>query len=133
MGTLTVRGSTSGQVQLSVPATVSPNINYVLPGTDGQSKQAIVTDGSGVLSFATVTSGDYGNAAYSQANTNQTLLTSAYAHANAGFDAANTADNYTAANLSTELWATSPPATVQAAIERLANVVIVLNGYNPIP
>lgn len=40
---------------------------------------------------------------------------------------------YTAANLSTGLWATSPPATLQAAIERLANAVIILRGYNPIP
>ena len=40
---------------------------------------------------------------------------------------------YTAANLSTSLWATSPPATLQAAIERLANAVIILRGYDPIP
>lgn len=140
MGTLTVRGSTSGQVQLSVPATVSPNINYVLPGTDGQYKQAIVTDSAGNLSFAFVTSGDYGNAAYNQANTTQASLDSlsiyssaGYGHSNAAFNAANTADDYTAANLSTSLWATSPPATVQAAIERLANAVIILRGYSPIP
>ena len=40
---------------------------------------------------------------------------------------------YTAANLSTSLWASSPPATLQAAIERLANAVIILRGYDPIP
>ena len=147
MGTLTVRGSTSGQVQLSVPATVSPNITYVLPGTDGQLNQAIVTDGAGNLSFAFVTSGAHGNAAYNQANTTQASLDSlsvyssfsfanangAFAKANAAFIQANTADDYTAANLSTSLWATSPPLTVQAAIERLANAVIVLRGYSPIP
>ena len=65
--------------------------------------------------------------------TQNNSITAAFLHANAGFDAANTAEAYTAANLSTSLWATSPPATVQAAIERLANVVIVLNGYTPIP
>jgi hypothetical protein len=69
---------------------------------------------------------DYAAAAFGAAN-------SAAIYANGAFAAANTAEPYTAANLSTSLWATSPPATLQAAIERLANVVIVLNGYNPIP
>ena len=60
-------------------------------------------------------------------------ITAAFNHANSGYGVANTSNAYTAANLSTTLWATSPPATVQAAIERLANVIIVLNGYTPIP
>jgi len=68
----------------------------------------------------------YANGAFAAAN-------SASIYANGAFAAANTAEPYTAANLSTSLWATSPPATLQAAIERLANVVIVLNGYTPIP
>jgi hypothetical protein len=94
------------------------------------------------------TTGSYANSAFSLANdtfgiatvfipgidlTQNNSITAAFSHANAAFNTANTADDYTAANLSTSLWATSPPATVQAAIERLANVVIVLNGYNPIP
>jgi hypothetical protein len=75
----------------------------------------------------------YANAAFIQANTPSHVANSAAIYANGAFAAANTAEAYTAANLSTELWATSPPATLQAAIERLANVVIVLNGYTPIP
>lgn len=107
MGTLTVRGSTSGQVQLSVPATVSPNVTYVLPGTDGQLNQVIKTDGAGALSFGFVTNGDYGNAAFNHANsaftaanaatatdtTQNNSITAAFIHANSGFDFANAAAN----------------------------------------
>jgi hypothetical protein len=67
------------------------------------------------------------------ANTPSHVANSASIYANGALAAANTAEAYAAANLSTSLWATSPPITVREAIERLANVVIVLNGYTPIP
>jgi hypothetical protein len=87
---------------------------------------------------------DHANASFANSNTYITnaeatnitqnnSISASFNHANSGYGVANTSNAYTAANLSTSLWATSPPATVQAAIERLANVIIVLNGYTPIP
>tara|TARA_R100001480_G_scaffold13838_1_gene22634 strand:- start:987 stop:2156 length:1170 start_codon:yes stop_codon:yes gene_type:complete len=50
----------SNYVALQSPATVSSNVTFTLPGADGSSGQFIKTDGSGNLSFATVStfSGD---------------------------------------------------------------------------
>jgi len=39
-------------VALEAPATVGSNVTFTLPSADGSSGQAIVTDGSGALSFA---------------------------------------------------------------------------------
>jgi len=39
-------------VALEAPATVGSNVTFTLPSSDGSSGQAIVTDGSGALSFA---------------------------------------------------------------------------------
>tara|TARA_R100001440_G_scaffold20473_2_gene34160 strand:+ start:538 stop:1701 length:1164 start_codon:yes stop_codon:yes gene_type:complete len=44
----------SNFVALQSPATVSSNVTFTLPGADGSSGQFIKTDGSGNLSFATV-------------------------------------------------------------------------------
>jgi hypothetical protein len=41
----------SNYIALQSPATVATNVTFTLPGTDGLSGQAIVTNGSGVLSF----------------------------------------------------------------------------------
>jgi hypothetical protein len=41
----------SNYVALQSPATVTSNVTFTLPGTDGSSGQALVTNGSGVLSF----------------------------------------------------------------------------------
>jgi hypothetical protein len=49
----------SNYVALQSPATVTSNVTFTLPGTDGSTGQAIITNGSGVLSF--------GNAGVSQA------------------------------------------------------------------
>jgi len=43
----------SNYVGLKSPATVATNVTYTLPGTDGTSGQALTTNGSGTLSFAT--------------------------------------------------------------------------------
>ena len=66
------------------------------------------------------------NLAFNHAN-------AAFNHANAAFDTANSANSYSAANLALTLWQTAPPATIDIAIERLANAVIILRGYSPIP
>ena len=41
----------SNTVTLSAPATVASNIAFTLPGADGTSGQALITNGSGVMSF----------------------------------------------------------------------------------
>jgi hypothetical protein len=73
------------------------------------------------------------NLAFNHANSGFIQANAAYDQANAAFTQANNANTYSAANLAVTLWATSPPATIDIAIERLANAVIILRGYSPIP
>jgi len=59
-GDVRFEDTTGGQyVALQAPGTVATNVIFTLPGADGSANQAIVTNGSGVLSF--------GNAGVSQA------------------------------------------------------------------
>ena len=44
-------------IGLSAPATVGSNLTFVLPATDGTNGQALTTDGSGNLSFTTISAG----------------------------------------------------------------------------
>jgi hypothetical protein len=46
----------SNYIALHAPSTVAANVTFTLPGTDGTSGQVMTTNGSGVLSFATVAS-----------------------------------------------------------------------------
>jgi hypothetical protein len=51
-GDVRFEDTTGGQyVALQAPGTVATNVTFTLPGADGSSGQAIVTNGSGVLSF----------------------------------------------------------------------------------
>ncbi len=51
-GDVRFEDTTGGQyVALQAPSTVASNVTFTLPGTDGSSGQALVTDGAGVLSF----------------------------------------------------------------------------------
>ena len=51
-GNVRFEDTTGGQyVALQAPGTVSTNVTFTLPGTDGSSGQALITNGSGVLSF----------------------------------------------------------------------------------
>ena len=57
-GDLRLLDSTGGEyVALQAPATVSSNVTLTLPANDGDADQALVTDGSGVLSFSTISGG----------------------------------------------------------------------------
>jgi len=47
----------SHYVALQAPATVASNVTLTLPANDGDADQALVTDGSGVLSFTTISGG----------------------------------------------------------------------------
>lgn len=53
LGTLRLEGSTSGYVQIQ-PATAAGSWTFTLPADDGNSSQVLVTDGSGVTSWGTV-------------------------------------------------------------------------------
>ena len=44
-------------IALKAPASVSADLTFTLPATDGTSGQALVTNGSGVLSFTTISAG----------------------------------------------------------------------------
>ena len=51
-GDVRFEDTTGGQyVALQAPGTVATNVTFTLPGTDGSSGQALITNGSGVLSF----------------------------------------------------------------------------------
>lgn len=54
-------GNGTNSVALKAPASVTTSIDFVLPGSDGTSGQAIVTDGAGNLSFATPTAAGDGD------------------------------------------------------------------------
>ena len=55
-GTLRLSGSTSGYVGFA-PAATAGSTTYTLPSADGTANQALVTNGSGVLSWASTTTG----------------------------------------------------------------------------
>ena len=55
MSELNFLHSNGNKVKLTTPDTLGADKTFKLPGADGSSGQAIVTDGSGALSFATVT------------------------------------------------------------------------------
>ena len=56
MSELNFTHSNGNKVKLTTPDTLSANKTFKLPGADGSSNQAIVTNGSGALSFGTATS-----------------------------------------------------------------------------
>jgi len=63
-GTLRLQDTTGGEyVALRAPASLAGNYTLTFPADDGTSGQALITDGSGVLSWSTAASGDvYGPA-----------------------------------------------------------------------
>ena len=54
MSELNFLHSNGNKVKLTTPDTLAANKTFKLPGADGSSGQALFTDGSGALSFATV-------------------------------------------------------------------------------
>jgi hypothetical protein len=57
-GDLRLADSSGGEyVALQAPTTVASNITFTLPGADGTADQVLTTNGSGVLSFATISGG----------------------------------------------------------------------------
>ena len=57
VGDLRLDGATSGYLGLKAPATVTTPVTLTLPNGDGASGQALTTNGSGTLSWGTVTGG----------------------------------------------------------------------------
>lgn len=63
-GDVRFEDTTGGQyVALQAPGTVSTNVTFTLPGADGSTGQLLSTNGSGVLSFTTVSSPAYASGA----------------------------------------------------------------------
>ena len=63
-GDVRFEDTTGGQyVALQAPSTVASNVTFTLPGTDGSANQLLSTNGSGVLSFTTVSSPAYASGA----------------------------------------------------------------------
>jgi hypothetical protein len=58
----------SNWVAFQAPATVSSNVTWTLPAADGTSNQALVTNGSGTLSFATASASPGGSTTQLQYN-----------------------------------------------------------------
>ena len=54
MSELNFTHSNGNKVKLTTPDTLAANKTFKLPGADGSSGQAVVTDGSGALSFASI-------------------------------------------------------------------------------
>ena len=59
MSELNLTHSNGNKVKLTTPDTLAADKTFKLPGADGSSGQAVVTDGSGALSFATVSTPTY--------------------------------------------------------------------------
>jgi len=63
-GDVRFEDTTGGQyVALQAPSTVASNVTFTLPGADGSANQLLTTNGSGVLSFTTVSSPAYASGA----------------------------------------------------------------------
>jgi hypothetical protein len=100
MSSIVLKGSTSGTVTLQPAATISPNVTFTLPSTDGSAGQVLATNGSGTLSFITNdgsasyqaanSAGAYANAAFIAANTPSSIANTANAKAQQSYDFANT-------------------------------------------
>jgi hypothetical protein len=57
-GDLRLADSSGGEyVALQAPTTVASNVTFTLPGADGTADQVLTTNGSGVLSFSTISGG----------------------------------------------------------------------------
>ena len=54
MSELNLTHSNGNKVKLTTPDTLAANKTFKLPGADGSSGQAMVTNGSGALSFASI-------------------------------------------------------------------------------
>ena len=76
MSELNLTHSNGNHVKLTTPDTLSASKTFKLPGTDGSSNQALVTDGSGALSFsAPLTYIEYSSQTVGGANTYATSIT----------------------------------------------------------
>ena len=75
MSELNFTHSNGNKVKLTTPDTLAANKTFKLPGADGSSGQAVVTDGSGALSFATASSGWIEHATFDFASTASNVVT----------------------------------------------------------
>ena len=141
----------AGYVQANTPSHVANSAGTYANGAFVQANAAFIvanTPSHVANSAAIYSNGSFvqANAAFITANTPSVLLNSAAifantpshvansasTYANGAFLSANSAYNYSSSNTTTK-WASTAPTTMQAAIDRLANLVYVLSSNTAIP
>ena len=127
----------AGYVQANTPSHVANSASTYANGAFVQANAAFIvanTPDAVANSAAIYANGAFvqANAAFLTANTPSHVANSASTYANGAFISANSAYNYSSSN-TTAKWASTPPATIQAAIDRLANAVYTLRSNSPIP
>jgi trimeric autotransporter adhesin len=93
-GTLHLSGSTSGYVGIAPPAAAG-STTYTLPAADGTSGQVLSTNGSGILSWATASSGSTTHTLSSSSNTITSTVNGVTGTASAVNTVANTSSTNT--------------------------------------
>ena len=124
-------------VQANTPSYTSNSAALYANGAFVQANAAFITANtpSDVANSAAIYSNGaftQANAAFITANTPSHIANSAALYANGAFLSANSAYNYSSSNTTTK-WASTAPTTMQAAIDRLANLVYVLSSNTAIP
>jgi hypothetical protein len=133
----------AGYVQANTPSHTANSAGTYANGAFIQANAAFIaanTPSDVANSAALYANGSFlqANAAFIVANTPTNVANSAALYANgafiqsnSAFSTANSANTYSAAN--TTIWSGSAPTTMQAAIDRLANLVYVLSSNTAIP
>lgn len=140
MSSIVLKGSTSGTVTLQPAATISPNVTFTLPSTDGSAGQVLATNGSGTLSFITNdgsasyqaanSAGAYANAAFIAANTPSSIANTANAKAQQSYDFANTVNVHVQSvyNLANTLFSGTADANVDVLTANTVTSVNVISS-----
>jgi len=102
----------SNYVAFQAPATVSSNLTWTLPATDGASGEALTTDGSGTLSWAAATP-TIASTAEAEAGTNNTNFITPL-RMREGFNASGSAPVY-ACRAWVNFDGTTSPGTIRAS------------------
>ena len=133
----------AGYVQANTPSHVANSAGTYANGAFVQANAAFIvanTPSDVANSAAIYSNGAFtqANAAFITANTPTNVANSAALYANgafiqsnAAFSTANSSNTYSA--VSPSIWSGSAPTTMQAAIDRLANLVYVLSSNTAIP
>jgi hypothetical protein len=113
MGTLVFQANLGGAVNLVGPNTAS-TVNFTLPSADGTNGQALVTNGTGTLSFASVTTAAGGSNTQVQYNSSGAFAGSANLTFNGTTFTHTGASNFATSTGSVGIGTTSPNTKLEA-------------------